>query len=181
MDDALWQRLQIVGGNITRLTVDAVVTAANEALCGGGGVDGAIHRAAGPDLLAECRQIGHCPPGEARLTRAYLLPAKLVIHTVGPVWEGGSYGEAQVLASCYRSSLKLAVEHDVHSIAFPCIATGVYGYPKTEACKVAAMATLAWLRENPRPAQVVFCCFADEDVELYRTRLPQVKTEKPTS
>jgi O-acetyl-ADP-ribose deacetylase (regulator of RNase III) len=181
MDHALWQRLQIVGGNITRLTVDAVVTAANEALCGGGGVDGAIHRAAGPGLLAECLRIGHCPPGEARLTKAYQLPAKFVVHTVGPVWEGGVYGEAHVLASCYRSSLKLALEHDVQRIAFPCIATGVYGYPKAEACEVAVAATLAWLRDNPQPAEVVFCCFADEDVELYRARLPEVKTEMLTS
>src|ERR1700704_1369927 len=117
-------RLKLVVGDITKLPVDAVVTAANEALCGGGGVDGAIHRAAGPGLLQECLKIGHCPQGEARITKAYLLPAKFIVHTVGPVWEGGEYGERELLASCYHSSLKAASARDAYTIAFPCIATG---------------------------------------------------------
>src|SRR5262249_8560771 len=137
--------------------------AANEALCGGGGVDGAIHRAAGPGLLEECLKIGYCPPGEARITKAYLLPAKFVIHTVGPVWEGGGYGEAEALASCYMSSLRLAAEHGVGTLAIPCIATGTYGYPKAEACGVAVSTALEWLRTHDLPRQVVFCCFEEKD------------------
>src|SRR5262249_32767907 len=132
---------------------------------------GAVHRAAGAGLLEECLKIGHCPQGEARITRGYLLPAKFVVHTVGPVWEGGEYGEREVLASCYRSSLKLASEHGVETIAFPCIATGVYGYPKVEACDVAVTTTLDWLHGQERPKKVFFCCFADDDANLYLLRL----------
>jgi len=168
---AVPDRLKLVVGDITRLPVDAVVNAANEALRGGGGVDGAIHRAAGPGLLDECRQIGQCPQGEARITKAYRLPAKVIIHTVGPVWEGGDYREAEILASCYRASLELAAEHGAETIAFPCIATGVYGYPKAEACEVAVNAALAWLREHQLPRQIIFCCFEDADAEVYRARL----------
>jgi O-acetyl-ADP-ribose deacetylase (regulator of RNase III) len=171
MPQPVSQRVKVVVGDITRLHVDAVVTAANEALCGGGGVDGAVHRAAGPGLLEECLKIGHCPPGEARATGAYRLPARLVVHTVGPVWEGGGHGEQQTLESCYRSSLELAAEKGAASIAFPCIATGVYGYPRAEACEVAVAATLQWLREHEQPREVVFCCFAEEDARLYRERL----------
>src|SRR5205823_2075759 len=132
---------------------------ANEALCGGGGVDGAIHRAAGPGLLDECLKIGHCPPGQARITGAYCLPAKHIVHTVGPVWEGGQFGEAEVLASCYRESLRLAVEQGARTIAFPSIATGDYGYPREDACRVAVATVVGWLREHPLPEQVIFCCF----------------------
>jgi O-acetyl-ADP-ribose deacetylase (regulator of RNase III) len=133
--------------------------------------DGAVHRAAGPGLLEECLKIGHCPPGEARITKGYLLPAKFIVHTVGPVWEGGEFGEREVLASCYRSALKLASEHGVETIAFPCIATGVYGYPQVEACDVAITTTLEWLHGQEQPQKVVFCCFADDDAKLYRLRL----------
>jgi O-acetyl-ADP-ribose deacetylase len=164
-------RVKLVIGDITQLPVDAVVTSANEALCGGGGVDGAIHRAAGPGLLEECLKIGHCPPGEARITGAYLLPASYIVHTVGPVWEGGGCGEAELLTSCYRESLRLAAEHGSRTIAFPSIATGVYGYPTGEACRVAVMTVLDWLAEHPLPEQVVFCCFDEESAKLYRERL----------
>jgi O-acetyl-ADP-ribose deacetylase (regulator of RNase III) len=171
VEHAVSDRLKLVVGDITKLPVDAVVTAANEALCGGGGVDGAIHRAAGPGLLEECLKIGYCPPGEARITRGYLLPAKFVIHTVGPVWEGGEHGEADVLASCYRSLLRLATEHAVGTLAIPCIATGTYGYPKPKACKVAVSTALEWLREHELPQQVIFCCFEQEDAAEYQARL----------
>jgi O-acetyl-ADP-ribose deacetylase len=171
MMSAVSDRLKLVVGDITELPVDAVVTAANEALCGGGGVDGAIHRAAGPALLEECLRIGYCPPGEARITKAYLLPAKFIVHTVGPVWEGGQYGEREQLAACYRSALALANEHGVRSIAFPCIATGTYGYPKAEACEVAVSSATEWLRAHELPQEIIFCCFEDEDVALYRGRL----------
>lgn len=164
-------RMSIVVGDITKLPVDAIVTAANEALCGGGGVDGAVHRAAGPALLEECLRIRHCPQGEARITKGYLLPAKFIIHTVGPVWEGGEYGEPAVLASCYRSSLKLASDFGVETIAFPCIASGVYGYPKDPACEVAVSTVLEWLSDHEAPAEVVFCCFSEEDAVSYRSRL----------
>lgn len=171
MGVAVPNRLKLVGGDITKLPVDVVVNAANEAMCGGGGVDGAIHRTAGPGLLEECLKIGHCPQGEARLTKAYLLPAKFIIHTVGPVWENGAYGEREILASCYRSSLKLASERGAQTIAFPCIATGVYGYPKSEACDVAVTMALEWIGAHELPQEVIFCCFEDEDAALYRARI----------
>lgn len=171
MTASVSDRLAIVVGDITTLSVDAVVTAANEALCGGGGVDGAVHRAAGPNLLEECLRIGHCPQGEARITRAHLLPARFIIHTVGPVWEGGQFGEREILASCYRSCLQLALEYRVETMAFPCIATGAYGYPKREACEVAVTTVLDWLADKDLPRKILFCCFADADAALYRARL----------
>lgn len=169
-------RVQVVVGDITKLDVDALVTAANEGLRGGGGVDGAVHRAAGPELLQECRKIGHCPPGEARITPGFRLSPRRVIHAVGPVYEGGNQGEADLLASCYRESLRLAAENILATIAFPCISTGVYGYPKEEACQIAVNSTLQWLEDNPLPQQVTFCCFIEEDAQLYRARLKELGT-----
>jgi O-acetyl-ADP-ribose deacetylase (regulator of RNase III) len=171
MQRDLANRIRLVVGDITKLEVDAVVTAANEALCGGSGVDGAIHRAAGPALFEECRTIGICPQGEARITKGYLLPAKFIIHTVGPVYEGGEWGEAKVLASCYRESLKVAEAHDVRAIAFPCIATGAYEYPRDGACQVAVDTAVDWPWAHELPHQVIFCCYEDEDALLYRGRL----------
>lgn len=160
--------LQVHQGDITKLQVDAIVNAANETLLGGGGVDGAIHRAAGPKLLDECREIGGCPTGEARITGGYDLPAKFVIHTVGPVWHGGGQGEAELLANCYRNSLKLAAENDVRTIAFPAISCGVYGYPLEEAIKIAHHEALAFLNHQKLPEMVTFCCFDGKSAQAYR-------------
>ncbi len=155
-------------GDITQCDVDAIVNAANETLLGGGGVDGAIHRAAGPELLAECRRIGGCPTGEARITKGYQLPARFVIHTVGPVWRDGQSGEAERLACCYRASLTLAKEHELRSIAFPAISTGVYGYPKAQAAKVAAEAVRAMLDSDMgRLTDIRFICFDTEMKSIY--------------
>jgi O-acetyl-ADP-ribose deacetylase len=159
--------IEVVEGDITRLAVDAIVNAANESLLGGGGVDGAIHRAAGPELLAECRTLGGCPVGEARITRGYRLAARHVIHTVGPVWRGGTSGEPELLARCYRNSLALAVVHGLGSIAFPAISTGIYGYPKDLAAEIAVRE----VRMIGMPAHVVFCCFDTVTAELYRSKL----------
>ena len=167
----LHPRIQLVHGDITALDVDAIVTAANESLCGGGGVDGAIHGAAGPGLFEECRTIGICPEGQARITRGYLLPARHVIHTVGPVWDGGGYNEVESLKSCYKSTLQLALEYNIKTIAFPCIATGVYMFPKDQACEIAVTSVLRWLATTALPEIVVFCCYEDEDFALYKGRL----------
>jgi O-acetyl-ADP-ribose deacetylase (regulator of RNase III) len=164
-------RVRVVEGDITRLDAGAVVNAANSSLLGGGGVDGAIHRAAGPDLLAECRTLGGCPTGQARITGGYDLPARHVIHAVGPVWRGGGAGEPELLAACYTESLRLAAEAGLETIAFPGISTGVYGYPKAEACDVAVRAVAGWLAAHDLPRFVTFCCFSASDAALYRTRL----------
>jgi len=160
-------KIKIFRGDITTLKVDAIVNAANSSLLGGGGVDGAIHRAAGKELLAECRTLNGCKTGDAKITKGYNLPAKFVIHTVGPVWHGGSSGEPEKLASCYRISLEVAVKNGVKTIAFPNISTGVYGYPKREAAKIATQAVSAFLENNSKIEQVIFCVFDDENFEIY--------------
>lgn len=163
--------LEIHRGDITKLDVDAIVNAANSSLLGGGGVDGAIHRAAGPELLEECRKLGGCPTGEARITRGYRLPAKYVIHTVGPVWRGGAQGEPELLASCYRNSLALAAAHDVRTIAFPAISCGVYGYPIDEAAMIAVRETRAFAGRHPSLERVLFTCFSDDVAAAYERAL----------
>lgn len=162
------ERLSIVVADITTLAVDAVVNAADEALLGGGGVDGAIHRAAGPELLAECRALGGCPTGEARLTAGYRLPARWVIHTVGPVWRGGGSGEDERLAQCYRASLAQARACGARSVAFPSISTGAYRFPKVRAARI-AVATIGDELAGSPGLRVILCCFSDPDAEVYRS------------
>jgi O-acetyl-ADP-ribose deacetylase (regulator of RNase III) len=164
-------RIQIVVADITTLDVDIIVNAAKESLLGGGGVDGAIHRAAGPGLLEECRGVGRCPTGSVRITGGHRLQARHVIHAVGPVFEGGGSREAELLASCYRESLRLAAESGLATIAFPCISTGVFGYPVEDACDVAVATVVEWLAMNPLPESVTFCCFSQQDAAIYRRRL----------
>lgn len=159
--------IEVVKGDITALAVDAIVNAANSSLLGGGGVDGAIHRKAGPELLAECRTLNGCKTGEAKMTKGYRLPARFVIHAVGPVWQGGGSGEARLLASCYRQSLGLAQAHSLAAVAFPAISTGIYGYPKPEAAEIAVTAVKEHLAVAPFPARVIFCCFDADTATLY--------------
>jgi O-acetyl-ADP-ribose deacetylase (regulator of RNase III) len=159
--------MRIVQGDITRLAVDAIVNAANTSLLGGGGVDGAIHRAAGPGLLEECRGLGGCPTGEARITRGHRLPAKWVIHTVGPVWGGGVRGESELLAGCYRNSLALAARHGVETIAFPAISTGAFGFPVEEACRIALGEVERSLAGLPSIREVSFVCFDGVTLDCY--------------
>ena len=156
--------VEIRQADITKLNVDAIVNAANNSLLGGGGVDGAIHRAAGPQLLAACRPLGGCDTGDAKITPGFNLPAKWVIHTVGPVWHGGSHGEPQLLENCYRNSLSVALQHNVNSIAFPAISTGVYGYPKPEAAKIALSVMMEYESEFE---VIIACCHSGEDLVLY--------------
>jgi len=164
-------RLVLLRGDITSLDVDAIVNAANASLLGGGGVDGAIHRAAGPGLLAECRALGGCPTGEARITQGHRLKAKFVIHTVGPVWRGGKHGEPGLLASCYLSSLQLARAHGVRTIAFPAISCGVYGYPVPDACAIAVNEACAFLERHEAPETITFVSFGEDVWRSYRALL----------
>jgi O-acetyl-ADP-ribose deacetylase (regulator of RNase III) len=160
-----------IQANITTLDVDAIVNAANRSLLGGGGVDGAIHRAAGPELVHECRLLGGCKTGEAKITKGYRLPARHVIHTVGPVWQSGEHGEPDQLAACYRNSLALADRHGLRSIAFPCISTGIFGYPADAAARIAVDTVRTTLAEATALQDVTFCCFSADDLALYRALL----------
>lgn len=163
--------IEVIQGDITTLQVDAIVNAANESLLGGGGVDGAIHDAAGPELLEECRRIGGCPTGEARITKGYKLPAKHIIHTVGPIWRGGYKDEIDLLRNAYQNSLKLALNHSLETVAFPNISTGVYGFPKKSAAEIALRAVREFICRNKYPKKVIFVCFDDENYEIYMDKL----------
>lgn len=164
--------IRALQADITTLALDAIVNAANSSLLGGGGVDGAIHRAAGPELLHECRLLGGCNVGDAKLTRGYRLPARFIIHTVGPVWRGGDQGEPELLASCYRRALEVARNHDLRSIAFPCISTGIYGYPVGLAARVAVDTITTSLQDIDSITDLAFCCFSSADLAVYRELLP---------
>ncbi|MGB6068633.1 MAG: O-acetyl-ADP-ribose deacetylase [Desulfomonilaceae bacterium] len=164
-------KIELVRGDITAMDVDAIVNAANKSLLGGGGVDGAIHRAAGRELLAECRTLGGCETGDAKITRGYNLKARHVIHTVGPVYRGGNSGEPRLLESCYRRCFEVAHENGLTSIAFPSISTGAYGYPITDASKIALQTTLAQLKRFPEMERIIFVLFSDSDLEVYRKNL----------
>ena len=164
-------KLELLRGDITKVAVDAIVNAANTTLLGGGGVDGAIHRTAGPELLEECRSLGGCRPGEAKITRGYRLPARFIIHTVGPFWNGGKKGEAEVLANCYRNSLGIAVKNGVKTIAFPAISCGAYRYPIAEAAKIAVVTTQEFLQEHSEMEKVIFVVWDDEILAIYRELL----------
>lgn len=167
-------RIEVVEGDITRLALDAIVNAANSALSGGGGVDGAIHRAAGPKLLEECRALKGCPTGEAKITKGYNLPAKFVIHAVGPVWDGGRHNEDELLAGCYRNSLALAVQNNVRTIAFPAISTGIYSFPLKRATKIAVAETKKFLESNDTIEKVIFVCFGKETYQTYQAELKEL-------
>ena len=169
-------RMVVVQGDITTLAVDAIVNAANASLLGGGGVDGAIHRAAGPGLLSECRQLGGCPTGQARLTGGHQLPARYVLHTVGPVWRGGAAGEPELLASCYRTALQLAADHGMGTVAFPAISTGIYGYPLAPASRIALRTTREFLAAHPRPRLVMFVCYSAGDLAEYQRALAELRS-----
>jgi O-acetyl-ADP-ribose deacetylase len=161
-------KIEVLKADITKLVVDAIVNAANTSLLGGGGVDGAIHRAAGPELVAECRTLGGCETGQAKITRAYRLPAEHVIHTAGPVWNGGKRGEPELLASCYRACFALAREHELRTLAFPAISCGIYGYPIEDAVEIAVRETKAELARSLNVEKVIFACFGDDIYEAYR-------------
>jgi len=167
-------RLEVIVADITTLSVDAIVNAANTSLLGGGGVDGAIHRAAGPELLAECRKLGGCETGGAKITRGYRLPAKHVIHAVGPVWNGGGYGEDALLASCYSTAIALCRDHNLASIAFPAISTGVYRFPADQAAGIAVNTTVEALASVPEVTRVIFCCFSPESARLHEEAMTRL-------
>ncbi len=171
------QRIDVILGDITKVEVDAIVNAANKTLLGGGGVDGAIHRAAGPELLEECRQLKGCETGQAKITRGYRLPAKHVIHTVGPIWQGGDANEDELLASCYRSSLMLAVENNVKTIAFPSISTGAYGFPVKRAADIAIREIARFLEENNSIEKVLMVCFDEKTMKAYSEALSKLRKE----
>ena len=171
VNEQMHARIEIVTGDITGLDVDAIVNAANSSLLGGGGVDGAIHRAAGPQLLAFCRGLGGCQTGDAKITPGFGLRARHVIHTVGPIWHGGRQGEPEQLASCYRRCLELAEAHDLKSLAFPAISTGAYGYPLAEATQMAVKTVQDWLASHPLPQRVLFVCFGKETERAYQEEL----------
>lgn len=174
MSTSVRHKIELVRGDITRIDVDAIVNAANTSLLGGGGVDGAIHRAAGPELLAECRGLGGCPTGSARITKGYRLPARFVIHAVGPVYRDGQSGEPELLAGCYRTALNLAVDNGCTSIAFPAISCGVYGYPMDQAARIALRETINFLSSHDQITQVVFVLFDDRGLDVYRSVLNQL-------
>ncbi|HON57739.1 MAG TPA: O-acetyl-ADP-ribose deacetylase [bacterium] len=164
--------ISLIQNDITKLEVEAIVNAANNSLLGGGGVDGAIHRAAGAELLKECKKLGGCKTGEAKITKGYNLSAKYVIHTVGPVWRGGKYNEAELLAQCYQNCLKLAIDNKIKSIAFPCISAGAYKFPKKEAAQIAVSEVKKYLNSrNIKNLKIIFCCFTDEDYSIYKKLL----------
>jgi O-acetyl-ADP-ribose deacetylase (regulator of RNase III) len=167
-------RIEVISGDITKLDVDSIVNAANSSLLGGGGVDGTIHRAAGPDLVHECRLLGGCKTGEAKVTKGYRLKARLIIHTVGPVWRGGSYGEPDLLASCYRKSLAIAAASNVRTIAFPAISCGIYKYPPTLAAETAFAEILSFLKTNNDLERVIFACLPGDVLQAYRARYEQL-------
>ncbi|HHY41751.1 MAG TPA: O-acetyl-ADP-ribose deacetylase [Thermoanaerobacterales bacterium] len=169
------KRIEVVLGDITKMEVDAIVNAANNTLLGGGGVDGAIHRAAGPELLEECRKLNGCETGKAKITKGYRLPAKYVIHTVGPVWHGGKAGEDELLASCYRNSLQLAVENNIKTIAFPSISTGAYRFPVERAAKIAMGEILQFLKANDSIEKVFMVCFDKNTMEAYSQALSELQ------
>jgi len=166
-------KIELIQGDITKLEVDAIVNAANKSLLGGGGVDGAIHRAAGPELLEECKTLNGCDTGQAKITKGYNLPAKYVIHTVGPVWSGGKYNEDDLLTNCYRNSLKVASKHGLSTIAFPNISTGVYHFPKERAADIAISTVSDYLRENESFEKVYFVCFDNENYQIYQKKLKE--------
>ncbi|WP_136622324.1 MULTISPECIES: O-acetyl-ADP-ribose deacetylase [Mesorhizobium] len=170
-------RIQVHTGDITKLTVDAIVNAANTSLLGGGGVDGAIHRAAGRELEFECRMLNGCKVGDAKITKGYKLPARHIIHTVGPVWQGGGKGEAELLASCYIRSLELAAANDCRTVAFPAISTGVYRYPKDEATEIAVGTVSTFIEDKTLPEVAIFCCFDEHMAELYQRAVAALRKD----